>query len=142
MDQCNLADKVDANGCACVEIRKGMHGLIQAARIAYDRLVKLLAPHGCYPIRHSPGIWKRKTLPTTFAPCVDDFGIKHTDPQHAHHLINTLQKHYKISTDWEGTAYCGLHLQKKLGFLFYPRLYESTHLRLLGGTDSAFSNCT
>jgi hypothetical protein len=31
MDQCNLSDKVDANGCACVEIRKGMYGLIQAA---------------------------------------------------------------------------------------------------------------
>jgi hypothetical protein len=111
MDQYNLADKVDANGYVYVEIRKGMYGLIQAARIAYDRLVTLLAPHGYYPIRHSPGIWKHKTLPTTFALCVDDFGIKYTDPQHAHHLINTLQKYYKISTDWEGTAYCGLHLQ-------------------------------
>jgi hypothetical protein len=67
MDQHNLADKVDANGHACVEIRKGMHGLIQAARIAYDRLVQLLAPHGCCPIRHSPGIWKHNRPPS---PCV------------------------------------------------------------------------
>jgi hypothetical protein len=32
--------------------------------------------------------------------------------------------------------------EKKIGFLFYLRLHESTHLQLLGGTDSAFSNCT
>jgi hypothetical protein len=68
MDQHNLADKVDANGYVHVEIRKGMCGLIQAARIAYDRLVKLLAPHGCYPIRHSPGIWKHQTLPPCSRP--------------------------------------------------------------------------
>jgi hypothetical protein len=35
-----------------------------------------------------------------------------------------------------------MRFKKKLGFLFHLRLHESTHLRLLGGTDSAFSDCT
>ncbi len=39
------------------------------------------------------------------------FGIKYTNLNHAHHLINTLQKYYKISTDWSGADYCGLHLE-------------------------------
>jgi hypothetical protein len=88
-----------------------MCGLIQAAGIAYDRLVTKLEPHGCCPIRHSPGIWKYKTMPTAFALCVNDFGVKHTDTKHAQHLINTLQKCYKILTDWDGTDHCALHLQ-------------------------------
>jgi hypothetical protein len=111
IDQYHLLDLVHTDGYVYVEIRKGMYGLKQAARIAYDRLVKLLAPHGYHPIRHSPGLWKHNKLPTVFALCVDDFGIKYVNITHAHHLINTLQKYYKISTDWAGTDYCGLHLQ-------------------------------
>jgi hypothetical protein len=111
MKQYGLADKADADGYVYVEIRKGMYGLKQAARITYDCLILLLEPHGYYPIRHSSGLWKHKTLPTVFALCVDDFGIKYTHINHAHHFINTLQKYYKMSTDWAGTNYCGLHLQ-------------------------------
>jgi hypothetical protein len=50
-------------------------------------------------------------FPTVFALCVDDFGIKYNNIEHAHHLINTLKKYYTISTDWTGGDYCGLHLQ-------------------------------
>jgi hypothetical protein len=111
VDQYHLMDLVNDDGYVYVEIRKGVYGLKQAARIAYDRLVSLLAPHGYYPICHSPGLWKHTTLPTIFALCVDNFGIKYDNIKHAHHLINIIQKYYKISTDWSGADYCGLHLQ-------------------------------
>jgi hypothetical protein len=111
IDQYGLANKAAQDGHVYIGIRKGMYGLKQAARIAYDRLVVLLAPHGYHPIRHSPGLWKHKNFPTVVALCVDDFGIKYNNFEHAHHLINTLKKYYTISTDWTGGDYCGLHLQ-------------------------------
>jgi hypothetical protein len=49
--QYNLADIVESDGYVYCEVRKGMYGLKQAARLAFDNLVKLLAPHGYYPIR-------------------------------------------------------------------------------------------
>jgi hypothetical protein len=106
-----LANKADKDGYIYVEICKAMYGLKQAVQIAYDRLVLLMEPHGYHPIRHSPGLWKHKTFSTVFALCVDDFGVKYTNINHAHHFINTLKKYYTISTDWAGTDYCGLHLQ-------------------------------
>ena len=39
-----------------VEIQKGMYGLPQAGRIAYDKLVKHLAPHGYHPCPRTPGL--------------------------------------------------------------------------------------
>ena len=103
-------DLVDKDGFVHVKIRKGMYILKQAARISFDRLVELLKPHGYYPLSSNPGIWCHKTLPTKFAVCVDNFGIKYTNPSHAHHLFDTLQKYYTISIDWGGGKYCYLTL--------------------------------
>lgn len=63
--------------CTYCEVRKGMYGLKQAARLAFDNLIKLLAPDGYYHVRESPGLWKDKTRSTVFTLCVDDFGIKY-----------------------------------------------------------------
>ena len=31
--------------------------------------------------------------------------------EHVHHLLNILKKYYpKISEDWSGTLYCGIHM--------------------------------
>ena len=57
-----------------------------------------------------PSIWCHKTLPTKFALCVDNFGIKYTNTAHVHHLVNTLEKYYKTSIDCEAKHYCGLTL--------------------------------
>ena len=69
-----------------------MYGLKQVAHIAFDRLVKLLNPHGYYPLRSNPIIWCHKTLQTIFLLCVDDFNIKFTNTVHTHHHVITLQK--------------------------------------------------
>jgi hypothetical protein len=71
LKQYSLADKIGADGYVYVEIRKGMYGLKQAARIAYDRLV-LLMELRLSPIRDSPGLWKHTTRPTVFLSGVHD----------------------------------------------------------------------
>ena len=40
---------------------------------------------------------------------VDKFGVKYVGKQHTEHLINTAQKHYKVSMDWEGKRYCEIN---------------------------------
>ena len=88
------------NDYAYVRIKKGMYGLKQAAVLAYDNLVKILAPFGYRPIPHTTGLWKHDTKPISFCLCVDDFGMKYFDKKDVDHLISALQSNYVISTDW------------------------------------------
>ena len=69
-----------------------------------------MKPHGYHPLRSNPRIWCHGTLPDKFALLVDDFGIKYTNPDHAHHLVDTLKKYYTIPIDCGGKNYCGLTL--------------------------------
>jgi hypothetical protein len=48
--------KLVHNKHVCVEISKGMCGLPQAGRLANDRLIKFLAPHGYTPVPITPGL--------------------------------------------------------------------------------------
>ena len=105
IDQYNIMDLVDKDCFVYVEIYKGMYGLKQAAHVAFDRLGKLLKPHGYNPLCSNPGIWCHETLPKKFVLCVDDFSIKCNNTAYDHHLVNTLQKYYKIFIDWEGKYY-------------------------------------
>ena len=45
------------NGYVYLEIQRGMYGLPQAGRIAYDLLKKRLAKHGYFETK-APGLWK------------------------------------------------------------------------------------
>ena len=95
--QYNLYSLVDDHGYVYCEVRKGMYGLKQAARLAYDNLVNNLEPDGYYPVRACPGLWKHTSRPTVFSLCVDDFGVKHQSTDDLNHLLDTLRKHYKLS---------------------------------------------
>ncbi len=55
-----------------------------------------------------PGLWKHDTWPIQFTLVVNDFGVKYVGEKHAHHLKNTLEKHYKLTCDWTGTRYIGI----------------------------------
>ena len=46
-----------------------------------------------------------------FCLIVDDFGVQYTGENHAKHLLQTLEKHYTVTADWEGNEFCGLHLE-------------------------------
>ena len=110
MEQYKLKDLV-INGNLYVEIRKGMYGLPQSGRIANDRLIALLKPHGYAPVPITPGLWKHDSLPITFALVVDDFAVKYTSRKDAEHLMNALKENYSVSEDWAGTKYCGISLK-------------------------------
>jgi hypothetical protein len=101
---------ISHNGYVYVRIEKGMYGLPQAGRLANDRLVKFLAPHGYRPVPITPGLWEHETRPTKFTLVVDDFGIKYCAETDAQHLLATLAKQYTTKADWTGSLYCGLTL--------------------------------
>jgi hypothetical protein len=101
---------LDANGYAYVEIRKGMYGLKEAGVIAFDQLVRKLAPFGYEPMPLTAGLWRHKTKRTTFTLCVDDFGVQYFSKADAQHLISAIESTYECSIDWHGTQYCGLTL--------------------------------
>jgi hypothetical protein len=41
---------------------------------------------------------------------VDDFGINYIRCDNADHLMDSIKKNYDISSDWTGSAYCGLRM--------------------------------
>jgi hypothetical protein len=107
MDNYNLWPLVH-NGFVLCSISKGMYGLPQAGRIAYEGLVDHLEPFGYHPAPHTPGLWLHKTLPTVFTLVVDDFLIKYMEIEHANHLVDALKTKYTISEDWQASLYIGL----------------------------------
>jgi hypothetical protein len=62
------------------------------------------------PTGSTHGLWKHDTRPVHFSLVVDDFGIKYVGHENAEHLKASIEKHYEISCDWTGSAYCGLKL--------------------------------
>ena len=103
-------DFVEKDDFIYIDIREGMYGIKQADCIAFDCLLKLMKARGYYPLRSNPGIWCHETLPTEFALFVDNFGIKYTNIDHAHHIVDALKKYYTISIDWGGKNHYGLTL--------------------------------
>ncbi len=61
---------------------------------------------------------------------VDNFGVKYVGEEHAQHLVSVLEKHYKISTDWEGKKYIGLTLDWDYG-------KREVHLSMPGYIETA-----
>jgi hypothetical protein len=110
---------ITINERVLVEIRKGMYGLPQAGIIAHTRLVQHLQTHGYLPYPHTPGLFYHVTRPIQFTLVVDDFGIKYVGKEHALHLLDTLRLLYEVTTNWNGTRYCGLtlHWNYKQGFV-------------------------
>jgi hypothetical protein len=59
-----------------------------------------------------PGLWQHDARDIAFCLVVDDFGVKYTNKDDADHLIASLKaSNYQLSTDWEGSRYCGLTLK-------------------------------
>jgi hypothetical protein len=107
VDKYNLG-ALSIDGWVYIEIRKGMYGLKQAGLLANQLLQTHLAPFGCYPARHTPGLWLHKTRPIAFSLIVDDFAVKYVGKQHADHLRNALLQSYELTTDWEANTYSGM----------------------------------
>jgi hypothetical protein len=87
-----------------------MYGLPQAGILANELLQRNLAKDGYRPTTHTHDLWTHDTRPISFSLVVDDFGVKYVGREHAEHLMVCIKKNYNISSDWNGTAYCGLTL--------------------------------
>ena len=107
----NTDDLIHNDGYIYCKIKRGMYGLKQAARLAYDLIKERLAPHGYKPDPLSPNIWTHNSRKTIFCLCVDDFGVKYYSKADADHLISAL-KDYKLTIDWTGSDYCGLKINR------------------------------
>jgi hypothetical protein len=103
-----LTDLVDPDGNVWIRINKGMYGPPQAGKLAFDLLQSRLTPHGYYPCRHTPGLWRHQTRKISFVLVVDDFSIKYVGRDNAQHLLDILQAHYKTTEDWDASLYCGI----------------------------------
>jgi hypothetical protein len=90
------------DGKVYIEIQKGMYGLPQAGILANELLQRNLAKDGCRPTQHTNGLWKHDTRP---------IGVKYVGREHAEHLMECIKNNYNISSDWNGSAYCGLALE-------------------------------
>jgi hypothetical protein len=88
-----------------------MYGLPQAGILANELLQRNLAKDGYRPTQHTHGLWKHDTRPILFSLVVDDFGVKYVGREHTEHLMECIKKNCNISSDWKGSAYCGLTLE-------------------------------
>ena len=67
---------ISPDGFVYLDIHKDMYGSKEAGVLAFNKLVKALAPHGYKPMKNTKGLWRHKTRNTTFALCVEDFGVR------------------------------------------------------------------
>ena len=111
IEQYNLRRVVCPNGWIYMDIRKGMPGLKQSSRIANDWLKIHLAKFGYTPVPRTPALRKNATHDITFYLVVNDFGVKYVRKENSDHLIQVLKKQYTISMNFNGSLFCGLHIQ-------------------------------
>jgi hypothetical protein len=102
--------ELEQDGKVYIEIQKGMYGLPQAGILAKELLQRNLAKDGYRPTKHTHGLWKHDTHPISFSLVEDDFGVNYVGREHAEHLMECIKNNYNISSDWNGSAYCGLTL--------------------------------
>jgi hypothetical protein len=109
IDEYGLND-LAVDGKVYIKIQKGMYDLPQASILANELLQRRLAQDGYRPTKHTHGLWTHDTRPINFSLVVDDLGIKYVGQEHAEHLKESIEKHYQISCDGTGSAYCRLQL--------------------------------
>jgi len=78
--------------------------------LANELLEKRLNKHGYRQSKLVLGLWMHDTQPIQFTLDVDNFVVKYVGEEHAQHLKNTLEQHYKLTCDWTGTGYIGITL--------------------------------
>ena len=103
INEYKFREKATQNGSIYIRAKRGMYGLPQAGLLANKLLEKRLNKHGYRQSKLVPGLWKHDTRPIQFTLVVDDFGVKYVGEEHAQHLKNTLDEHYKLTCDWTGT---------------------------------------
>jgi hypothetical protein len=105
-----LREKATKNSSVYTKAKQGMYGLPQSGLLANKLLKKRLNKQGYRQSKLVPSLWQHDTQPIQFTLVVDDFGVKYVGKEHAQHLKNTLEEHYKLICDGTGTQYIGITL--------------------------------
>ena len=87
-----------------------MYRLPAVGILAQRLLKKRLNKEGYKQSKVTPGFLMHNWRPVSFSLCVDDFGVKYVEKEHANHLMVVLSKSSNISSDWKGKIYLGLDL--------------------------------
>ena len=106
----NIESLVHTDDYVYCKLQRGMYGLKQAARLARDKLLKILAPFGYSPTKHAPNIWTHHTRQTKFCLCVDDLGIKYYNEDDIQHLMMALRSACEITFDRSVSKFCDIQL--------------------------------
>ena len=86
IDAYNLNAMVNNQGWIHMRIKKGMYSLKQAGIIAYQELVKNMAPFGYHPVQHTPVLWVHENRNTIFSLVVDNFCVQYFSMGNADHF--------------------------------------------------------
>ena len=98
--QYNLYSIVGPDCYVYCEFRKGLYGLKQAARLAFDDLVKLLAPHGYLTVQEISRFMEKSDRTHSVYPlcCRFWYQIQCQGGRTSPHQF--YQKYFKFSIDW------------------------------------------
>ena len=91
-DTYKLHKKVSSDDYIHCRIKMGMHGLKEAACLAYDRLKEYLQGYGYISDTLSPNIWSHISRLIKFCMCIDDSSAKYFSIEDKYHLITSFQK--------------------------------------------------
>ena len=129
----NLNEKISQYSFIYVNIKKVMYGLKQADILAFDSLVHNLTTHGYTPVPITIGIWNNTTRRTKFCLYIDNFGVKYYTKEDAMNLLDSLNKKYTYTMDWQGQHLYGLRLtweyEKKFVDVSMPNYIRNILLR-------------
>jgi hypothetical protein len=56
------------------------------------------------------GLWRHVWGDIMFCLIIDDFSIKTTFLEPVKHLKNTLEEHYTVAMDWDGSLFCSINI--------------------------------
>ena len=93
-----------------VRITKGLYGLPQAGRIAFEKLSRLLRKHDYSVCRNTPCLFKHASNGIVFTLVVDDFAIKYSSKTSIEHLFASIRKEYRLEVDLSGSKYIGMSI--------------------------------
>ena len=98
------------HGKVYFKVLMSMYGHPVSGRLSNKLLFKTIEPAGYYEDPIVPAIIKHKTLPTVGGLVVDDCGLKVRCKEDALHLIEAIEKVWKVKVNWEGNKFLGLNI--------------------------------
>eukprot|EP00957_Ditylum_brightwellii_P180746 13769820-Ditylum_brightwellii.AAC.1 len=110
MDKYELDKLVTRDGYIYIKIQNGMYRLLQAGILANKLLTERLQTYGYALSTYTPGLWRHKRQPISFAFVVHNVGVKYTQKEHGQHLLSTLKDFYDATLDWSVSIYWGINL--------------------------------